>query len=599
MGGEKAVPHDVELFQKHFDTGCTFVNGYGPTESTVTLQYYADAQTPITRHSIPIGYPVEDTQVLLLNADGEPGQVYGEIAIRSSSLAQGYWRRPELTNSVFRRDSESEKTMTYRTGDVGRLTANGMIEFVERKDFQVKIRGHRVELGEVEAALNDIAGIKEAAVIARDDGSMGTQLVAYVVTEEAGTADAGILRHDLGERLPTYMIPSAFVVLDKLPLTPTGKINRKALPPPPPNRGEAERTFVAPRDEVEAHVSKIWQHSLGLERIGIKDNFFDLGGHSLLAVRLLSEIEKQFNFKLPLVTLFRDPTVEAMATAIRSGDEFKSRPPQLFVWESGEGKRPIFWTPSIGSVERFIECHRLVELLREDFSLYAFDPAPQFPDIGSLSAHCIRLIREVQPHGPYAIVGFCHAGHVAYEVAQQLELQGEKIELLGILDCLAIDFAPNLRVKYSWFREKFRGNPRTTVQRLGSAVRRRIKPSRQSAVKNNGKADTPFSVHAKAVGRHKAKPFRSRVVLFRSTEYLQSLRSTNFGWDGLAREVEAHTVPCGHSLMLVEPAVHLIADKLKQYLAVSDPSRPEESRIPNGHVSAAAGTRTTTKLRAL
>lgn len=580
MGGEKVIPHDVELFQKHFDANCTFVNGYGPTESTVTLQYYADTQTPAARHNIPVGYPAEETEVLLLDARGQPGQVYGEIAIRSSSIAQGYWHRPELTDSVFQRDPELGSTMIYRTGDLGQLTANGMIEFIERKDFQVKIRGHRVELGEVETALNQLAFIKEAAVIARDDGPAGNELVAYVVMEEPGTFDSRQLRRCLSERLPSYMIPVSFVVLDKLPLTATGKIDRKALPVLPQNGSEAATdTFIIPRDEIEAHVTNIWQNSLGIRRISIRDNFFDLGGHSLLAVQLLSEIDRHFNFKFPLAALFREPTVEAMAKAIRSGKEFAPRPPRLFVWASGERKRPIFWAPSLGTVERFIECHKLVELLRDDFSFYAFDPAPEFPDIRSLSAHCVRLIREFQPRGPYSILGYCHGGHVAYDIAQQLELQGETIDLLGVLDGVANDFAPSFRMKYFWLREKLRDHPQTIAKRLGPALGRRIRRSNQ--VVSEKKPDTPFSVHAKAVGRHRAQLFGGRLVLFRSTDYMASLRSALFGWDALARKVEGHTIPCRHSSMLSDPAVQLISNKLKEYLGTNSGSfrSDEPSRL--------------------
>ncbi len=583
LGGEKAVPHDVELFQKHLEPGCIFLSGYGPTESTLALQYYADAQTTLNEHCVPMGYPVDDLEVLLLNNHGEPGQVYGEIAIRSSSLAHGYWRQPELTSSVLQKDPKGEGKMVYRTGDLGRLATNGMIEFVERKDFQVKIRGHRVELGEVEAALNHLASIKEAAAIARDQGAMGNELVAYVVMKEPGTFDSRQLRRDLSERLPSYMIPKRFVVQDKLPLTATGKIDRKALPDLPQNEEEAASECVIPRDEIEAHVMTIWQNSLGIERIGIRDNFFDLGGHSLLAVQLLNEIDKRFNFKFPLAALFREPTVEAMATAIRSGKEFQSRPPHLFVWASGEPKHPVFWAPSVGSVERFIECDRLVELLRDDLSFYAFDPAPQFSDIRNLSLHCIRLIRETQPRGPYSIIGFCDAGHVAYDIAQQLEQQGEKIDLLGILDCVAYEFAPTRRLKYFWWRDKLR-KPQTIVKRLGPAIARRFKRTSHNVIEN--KPETPFAAHEKAVRLHNAERFGGKLLLFRSPDYGTSLRSTLFGWDALAREVDLHTIQYPHSSMLADPSVQLIADKLKGHLARNSESfRSQKSRATNGHAA--------------
>lgn len=579
MGGEKVVSRDVELFQRYFDASCIFVNGYGPTESTVTLQYYADTQTPIARHNIPVGYPTEDTEVLLLNADGEPGQVYGEIAIRSSSLAQGYWRRPELTNSVFQREPELKNARIYRTGDLGRLTANGMIEFVERKDFQVKIRGHRVELGEVETALNDSPGIKEAAVIARDKDAMETELVAYLVTEKTSKIDTKTLRRHLNEQLPTYMIPGVFVYLDKLPLTPAGKIDRKALPPPPQNGYETDDQFIGPRDEVEMQVAKIWENSLGIQSVGMTDNFFDLGGHSLLAVRLLSEVNRHFKSDLPLASLFREPTVEAIAGSIRSGNNLKSRPPGLIELYPDKRKRRLFWCPSVGSVDRFVECYKLADLLRDDFSFNAFDPAPEFINIHALAKHCVRLMREKQPHGPYAILGYCHCGHVAHEIAHQLQSEGEQVDLLAMLDSSAWDFAPSLRLKYSWLRDKFHGGPRKVIPRIAPALRRRIvTPVKKRAPENNGASETPFSIHRKIVGRHKPRFFNGEIVLFRSTDYLKHLGSHNFGWGALAGAVEIRTVSCLHTAMLIEPAVHLVAEELKKYLSGPSPYRESERR---------------------
>lgn len=255
----------------------------------------------------------------------------------------------------------------------------------------------------------------------------------------------------------------------------------------------------------------------------------------------------------------------ATALGKTKGDELKVRTPGLILLQNSERLPSVFWAPSVGSIERFVECHHLARLLEEHCSFCGFEPAPEFTDIRSLAGHCIRLMRAEQPDGPYALAGFCHCGHVAYEIARQLEDQGEKISLLVVFDCSARDFAPNLRQRFHWLRDGFRGQPGVVLNRVCSAIRRKIaKALGRPVVENSVERDDPSDVHARAVRSHKVKPFHGKVVLFRSAETLELARNPNFGWDALARPVEAHTVPCRHSSMMVEPAIHFIAEELKQ-----------------------------------
>ncbi|NJN99266.1 MAG: amino acid adenylation domain-containing protein [Anaerolineales bacterium] len=292
LGGEEVYPKDVALYKKQFGPDCILVNGLGPTESTVSFQYFINHQTEINGQTVPVGFPVEGTQVLLLDEAGEETVVYGEIAIRSPHVALGYWRRPDLTAAAFPADSSGNGNRIYRTGDMGRLRPDSKLEFVGRRDFQVKIRGFRIELREIETVLASHPEVRDALVVVRQDGLNEQQIVAYVVTRGNKVPDSHELRDFLKLKLPDYMIPAAFVTLAAFPLTPNGKINRQALPVPDLINQERDKGFIAPRDALETQLVKIWEAVLGRQGVSIKSNFFEIGGHSLLVVRVLAQIEK-------------------------------------------------------------------------------------------------------------------------------------------------------------------------------------------------------------------------------------------------------------------------------------------------------------------
>jgi amino acid adenylation domain-containing protein len=319
------------LYKRHFASECILVNLMGSTESSLNQLYFMNQQTVVTRYAVSLGYPVEDTLVQLLNQDGEVSDFYGEIGVKSRHVALGYWQNPELTQAAFLGAPGGDEPRLYRTGDLGRRLPDGSLEFVGRKDAQVKIRGIRIEPGEVEAALGEIDSVREAIVVAceytgareaeRERGDL--RLVAYVVTRPPRPS-ANELRGLLQKKLPEPMIPSAFVFLDALPLTPTGKVNRRALPEPSADNPEQEKTFEAPRTPVEEMVAGIWSQVLGLEQvggqsaIGVHDNFFDLGGHSLLATQIVSRLGHVFQIELPLRELFDSPTVADLAKRIEA-----------------------------------------------------------------------------------------------------------------------------------------------------------------------------------------------------------------------------------------------------------------------------------------
>jgi acyl carrier protein len=309
---------DVEAYKRHFSTGCIFVNALSSTEASTMRWYLMDKETKITSDVVPVGYPVDDMEVVLLGEDGEDVGFdhSGEIAIRSSYLAPGYWNDPALSGSAFQPDAESEVMRVYRTGDVGVMREDGCLIHLGRKDFQIKIRGYRIDPGEIETALSVLDAIKEVIVVGSEDESGEQRLVAYTVPGRHPAPTVSELCSFLKQKLPDYMVPSTFVFLETLPLTPNGKVNRRALPAPNRRRPELQESFVAPRTPIEELLAKIWADVLKVERVGVHDKFFELGGHSLAASRVISQIIKRFQFELPLKSLFEAPTVAEMATLI-------------------------------------------------------------------------------------------------------------------------------------------------------------------------------------------------------------------------------------------------------------------------------------------
>jgi acyl-coenzyme A synthetase/AMP-(fatty) acid ligase/acyl carrier protein len=314
LGGEAAYQSDLESYQKHFSAGTRFVNLHGSTESTINSLFVADHQTRVLRATLPIGEPIEGIEMLLLDARGEPTEVYGEIAIRSPHVALGYWQRPELTEQVFRRDARGQRI--YCTGDLGRRLPDGTLECVGRKDFQLKIRGFRVEPGEVESTLAGHPALQDVAVIGQALGGGENRLVAYWVARPGASVTGPELRAFLKARLPDYLVPANFVGLPAMPLTPNGKLDRRALPAPEETAPERVKDFVAPRTPMEQTLAEFWCEILGVKTVGIHDDFFELGGHSLRVMQLVARIRDAYEIDLPLRRVFETPTIADLALAL-------------------------------------------------------------------------------------------------------------------------------------------------------------------------------------------------------------------------------------------------------------------------------------------
>lgn len=445
LGGEEVVKQDVALYQKYFSPNCTLVNGLGPTESTVTLQYFINKETTDLGNLVPVGYPVEDTEILLLDRAGNNAEIYGEIAVKSKHIALGYWQKSELTQAAFLPAPQGGNYRIYRTGDLGRLRTDGSLEFLGRRDFQVKIRGFRIELGEVEATLAQHPSVKETVVTASKEISSNKYLIAYVVTHPNLVPTATELRDFLQDRLPSYMVPAAFVILDALPLTPNCKINRRALPVPDLIEQKSSETFVAPRNDLELRLTKIWEKVLGVQPVSIRDDFFELGGHSLVAVQLFSQVKKVMGVDIPISTLFKAPTIEKLATTI-------SQAGWLTPWLSlvsikPEGSQAPFFFH--GGAAEAMTWARFGRQLSSDRPFYGLQlPALNGKSmcqnsVEEIASLCIKEIRTIQPNGPYFLGGHCFGGTIAFEIAQQLKAQGEEVAMLALVDTYAPKTMPN------------------------------------------------------------------------------------------------------------------------------------------------------------
>ncbi|PHM59051.1 non-ribosomal peptide synthetase [Xenorhabdus sp. KK7.4] len=319
VGGDVLDPGKIQQVQQAESQPAHLINGYGPTETTTFASTY-EIKSPVdVAHSIPIGRPIASTRIYILNSRGQPVPigVTGEIHIAGKGVARGYLNRPELTAERFITDpfsSEPDARM-YKTGDLGGWRADGNIDYLGRTDKQIKLRGFRIEPGEIEAGLMQCHGVREAIVLSREDGAGQKQLVAYLIAQDGIELTPTELRRQLSRHLADYMLPSAFVTLESFPLTPNGKLDRQALPAPDMS-AIVTRQYEAPNDEEEATLAKIWQSLLGLERVGRFDHFFELGGHSLMVGQLATRIQNEFLVEIPIASLFLSPRLADQAEII-------------------------------------------------------------------------------------------------------------------------------------------------------------------------------------------------------------------------------------------------------------------------------------------
>ena len=592
LGGEQVNRTDVDLYKKYFSDDCVLVNGLGPTEATVSLQYFIDKKTHISGQGVPVGYPVEDTEVLLLNQAGEAAGIQGEIAIKCEHVALGYWRNPEATDVAFQQPANAR---IYRTGDMGRRLPDGSIVFTGRKDSQIKIRGFRVELGEIESALLQHDTLRECVVVLRENAGGDKKLVAYVVLNSGAVVGENELREFLKEKLPDYMLPGAFVVLDSLPLTASGKLNRLALPEPPSFMGRMTGKASASQNATEKLLAGIWSEVLGVKDVGLEDNFFELGGHSLLAVLLFARILKYFGKRLPLATLFQAPTVAQLAAVIQSqGDSGWS---SIVPINCAGSKPPFFCVHAKGG--NVLEYYDLARHLGAEQPFYGLQSVgldhqrEPHTRIADMAAHYISEMREIQPKGPYFIGGRSMGGTIAYEMACQLKDMGEEVALLALLDTYPVGYAklfPESETKRNKLARVTRRischysnlsslsvweQPRYVAEKLTFGPARIKTFAWRQLYRSFQKLSCPLPRLFKDVkefnslAAHAFVPriFAGRVTLFWASGDLRASFDLVEGWSVLAGGgIDVHEISGSHLNIIKEPYVTELAGKLKARL---------------------------------
>jgi amino acid adenylation domain-containing protein len=593
IGGENLTGRHIAYWQT-FAPETLLVNEYGPTETTVGCCVYwvpAGSGRPGT---VPIGRPIANTQLLVLDADLQPvpqGET-GELYIGGAGLARGYHNRPDLTAARFIPDPFGSEpgARLYRTGDLVRTLPSGDLEYLGRIDRQVKVRGYRIELGEVETVLSEHPSVQKAVVVVREDTPGAKHLVAYVVSHPGLACGAADLRQFLFGRLPEYAVPAAFVQLDALPLNPNGKVDVEALPSPRRTHLELNAGFVPAKTDLEIRMVRLWEAVLGVKPIGLCDDFFALGGNSLQSARLFARIHTVFGRELPVSTLLTAPTVEQLVKLVGEPSA-TAAPPALVPLQPGGSRPPFFCVHAIaGEVLGFVP---LAHHLGPDQPFYGLRSRRwedlRLPDsLEALASRYLDEVRALQPHGPYYLGGFSFGGTVAFEMARQLHVRGETVGLLAVIDQRSHPgrnrqpFRPaflleSLRNIPRWVRfDLCATSPRTLLSRAWLRLRAMVPRRGTDPSSGERVAGAAFDLarlsessrqvlgyHFGLLSGYTPRHYPGRLTLFRAqAQSLTRLQARDLGWGGLTERVEVIDIPGSHDTLLKEPHVRVLAERL-------------------------------------
>jgi amino acid adenylation domain-containing protein len=573
--GEALPPDLCRKFQERLPA--ELHNLYGPTEAAVDVTYWdCDKETPAA--TIPIGRPISNVKTYVLDRYLAPVPigVAGELHIGGVAVARGYLNRPDLTAERFIPDpfSTNANARLYKTGDRARYLPDGTIEYLGRFDNQVKLRGLRIELGEIEAALLESGLVTAAAVVPIKDGNGDECLVGYCVPKIAGLEIAE-LRTLLTQRLPEYMIPSAFVPLDALPKTPSGKLDRKALPAPETCRDE-QRTFVPPEDQIEERLVSLWEDVLGSHPISIHDNYFAIGGHSLLALRLFSQINLSFQLELPLATLFYAPTVRSMAAIIRDSSLDRTASPIVPIQPKGS-RRPIF---CIGPLQGEVIMFRPLALeLGPEQPLYGLQPfdLPEHPlTVEGLASSYIQELKKWGESEPFCVVGYSFGGMVAVEMAQQLVKNGAEPPIVVLIDS---SYLAGCKARETWTQRirRYRYHLHKIAQgadglaHIADVLQHRTfgmmhKVSHAVNVNLPKTVSQTARLQLLAGERFRANRYSSPVYLIKAESRPEFFDQPDLGWGEVISDLRIRDIPGDHGTIMTGMNVKLMASKLKTIL---------------------------------
>jgi amino acid adenylation domain-containing protein len=625
FAGEPLTDNLIRAWRQAFPEAGEIVNLYGPTETTLAKFGYRVPQTLLPGIQ-PVGFPQPSVQGLILSKKNRLCGIgeAGEIVIRTPFRSLGYINASQRDMQRFVQNpwSDDATDILYQTGDRGRYRPDGSVEILGRIDRQVKIRGVRIEPGEIEAVLNTHSAVAQAVVVVREDSPGNKRLVAYAVRQRCQDTTTLQVREFLKGKLPQFMLPEAIVLLDSLPLTPNGKIDRRALPVPDDARQEESKAVVLPRNAIESQLLNIWQTVLGINNISVRDNFFELGGHSLMMVSLFDAIDRELGKTLPMSLLFEAPTIEALAQHFEPSDFDLSWDSLVQIRAGNTAKPPLFLIHEVHG--KILMYHTLSCHLKGDRAVYGLRPYGKegFPilhtRIPEMVDHYIAKIRTVQPQGPYFLGGMCAGGNLAFEVALQLQAQGQEVAFVALFDSMDVrELAKANKVRAQnqknrrkeSFASAFSQVDRPHTQshkrlRMLKVVQRKVKGF--IAYQIRAKVDR-FIEEAKLVtyrfclDRHLPLPnflrnipvdqildfakrtyaiegmYQGRLTLFRATKADENLKHdrprielTNnpfFGWEKWAIDgVDLYDIPGGHASMIQEPNVRVLAQQLQDRL---------------------------------
>ena len=439
LGSEALFREDVDRLRARLTPGCVIVAGYGASEASGIVEYRIGPGTQIGPGRVPAGYPLEGVEILILGDAGTPlppGEA-GEIAVRSRYLSPGYWRRPDRTRASFVGAGDAAAARIYRTGDLGRLAPDGCLELIGRLDHQVKVRGYLVHPDEIERRLLEHPGLRQAAVIGRDDASGNTRLIAYVVPAARPGPEPSALRRHLRQRLPEYMLPAAFVSLPTLPVTPSGKLDRAALPAPDERARAGD--FVRLRNPLEHQIAALWEELFDTRPIGATDDFFELGGNSLLAATFVARLERASGRALSPGALLEGSTVGAVAATLARATAAQATP--LLALRPAGRRTPFFYLHGDYNGGG-LYAHGLARGLDPERPFYVLTPhgldgGPVPETIEEMAAERLALLRAARPRGPYLLGGYCNGAFVALEMARRLRAEGERVNLTVLVEAHA------------------------------------------------------------------------------------------------------------------------------------------------------------------
>ncbi len=544
-------------------------NLYGPTEATYVTMERIERGEPVT-----IGRPMPNVTTYILDSALAPVPigVRGELYVGGAGITRGYRNRPELTGERFVTDpfAAASNARMYRTGDLARFRCDGRIEYLGRADFQVKLRGYRIEPGEIETLLEQRSDVRSAVVMIKDNPSGEQALAAYVAVEPGATFSATAIRRDLARALPVYMVPDAVVALDAFPLNANGKIDRSALaaaPFPAISRPGNGATCVRPRTPLEEQLTAIWEDVIGVRPIGTTDDFFELGASSLVAARLFDRIARELGAKLPLSPLFIAPTIQKLAALVEQRGHAQVGKSLVPIQTQGSGT-PIFCVH--GGDGTVLQLFPLAKRLGAAHPFYGLQMKGLYGDarpdlsVEQMARQYVREIRQIQAIGPYVLSGYCFGGIIAFEMAVQLQQASERVALLATLNGATPNY---LRAHRSTSRENLSARELLRETRRRAAALRNRFSLALDWHRPSGRRHQAFKeICDRAAQRYRPRAFSGAMLVIGSKGLFSD---ASLGWDRFAQGVETIEIPASHRNRweaLIPPHVDFVAARLQEAL---------------------------------